>query len=338
MPYVASEMSRIPPPLFAWLAAAVLAGGRCALAESDEAGTNGASSYTPVHLNPVLYLPAQQEGRQLKKFADQYTAPPQIFSAPPPPQLMVVDPAVANQSPAQLQSRRKQADDQKNWMLLTPEEILGIKDDSKGPDDPEQNLSAEERYLKRLERSRMVTNNFPARSSLFENDWRKGSSLDDQFRQGNIWSRSAASYYSRTAPFNPLAPKAESNDNADHQLNPAGTPSPWASAWALPGDNPKPDPARVAEMERFRQILNPPEAPVVKPPDPFTGGTAREADPLFATPTAANPWGHGYAPLKDNVGRPVKPTLFTVPTTPVVSPGLHPSPPPWLDQPSILHF
>ena len=184
----------------------------------------------------------------------------------------------------------------------------------------------------------MTTNNSPAHSSLFENDWRKDSTLDEQFRQGNIWSRSAASYYSRTTPFDPLAPKADSNDTPDHQVNPAGTPSPWASAWALPTDTAKPDPARIAEMERFRQILSPPEAPAVKPPNPFAQGTTRDADPLFATPTTAKPLGQGYAPLKDNVGRPVKPSLFTLPTTPVVSPGFHPAPPPWLNQPSFPHF
>jgi len=331
-------MSRISPPLSVWLTAALLVGGRCALAEPQGSGTNDSDSYAPVHLNPVLYLPAQQEGRQLKKFSDQYTAPPQIFSRPAPPQMLVMDPAAAIQSPAEMQRRKKLADDQKNWMLLTPEEILGIKDESKSPDDSEQNLSAEDRFLRRLEQSRMTTNNSPAHSSLFENDWRKDSTLDEQFRQGNIWSRSADSYYSRTAPFDPMAPKAASNDTQDRQLTPAGAPSAWASAWTLPTDTTKPDPARIAEMERFRQILSPPEAPVVKPANPFAREATHNTDPLFDTPTAANPLGHGYAPLKDNVGRPVKPTLFSLPKNPVISPGFHPTAPPWLKEPALQHF
>ena len=227
--------------MFGWLAMLSLAGVWTASGQPDPAPvapTNpdnapGKGPANTVQLHRVIYVHAGDSGNllQQRKFVDQYAAPPQLFpvDATPDPQYMPPTIQISNEEIAR---QRHAADNDKNWMLLTPEEILGIKDETKGADDSEQNLSAEDRFLKRLEQSRMTTNNSPAHSSLFENDWRKDSTLDEQFRQGNIWSRSAASYYSRTTPFDPLAPKADSNDTPDHQVNPAGTPSPWASAWA----------------------------------------------------------------------------------------------------------
>ena len=320
--------------MFAGLALTLLAGCFCALAQPT-GSTNGASAYTPVHLNPVLYLPARQPQYDRKKFTDQYAAPPVLFQQPPDP-VRLIDPEMLQQrTQADLQRQKHQEDLRKNWMLLTPEEILGVEDkDKKWQDDPDQNLTAEQRFIKRLETARINTNAAADHATFYDNNWMQDNGLDAKFKDAGAFFRSSQSSFSKVRTFdNPAVA-----DAAFNQVTPQAPRSPWASAWSPPTeayssyDN-KPDPARAAEMERFRQILSPADP---APPKPLNAGSQTVG--FFTAPAAAsasasaNTLGHGYTPIKDNIGRPKPlPSLFASPyDKPVVDTARHPTLPPWL--------
>jgi len=324
-----------------WLAVMLLAGCLRVLGQPS-AATNDATSYAPVHLNPVLYLPLRQQQYDRKKFVDQYAAPPVLFSPPADP-TPLIDPAMLQtQSRADLQKQKHQEDLQKNWMLLTPEEILGVEDkDKKGQDDPDENLTAEQRFIKRLEVSRINTNAAADHAALFDNNWRRDNNLDSQFKDASSFFRSSQSSFSKVHTFdNPAAEDATFN-----QLPQQAPRSPWASAWSPPPEayssyNNKPDPAQAAEMERFRAILSPANP---APPKPLNAGSQTAgfySSPASASAASPSPLGLGYAPIKDNIGRPKPlPSLFASPNDkPAVDNSHHPAPPPWLVNRSVGTF
>ena len=317
-----------------WLAVTLLAGCVGAVAQPSNSPSSE-PSYAPVHLNPVLYLPARQQSYDRKKFVDQYSAPPVLFSQPADPTPLIDPAALQQRTQADLQRQKHQEDLQKNWMLLTPEEILGVEDNSKkGQDDPDQNLTAEQRFIKRLEVSRINTNAAADHASLFGSNWREDNNLDSQIKDASSFFRSSQSSFSKVHTFdNPAVEEATFNKQPQQAPR-----SLWASSWSPPTEtyssyNNKPDPAQTAEMERFRQILSPPNP---APPKQLNAGS--QSAGLYASPGTAsasasgNSLGLGYAPLKDNIGRPKPlPSLFASPNdTPVVNNSRHPSLPPWL--------
>ena len=335
-------MRLLSPSFSGWLAVLLLAGGRAVEAQ-PVAGTNIGPVYAPVHLNPVLYLPAQSQSFDRKKFVDQYAAPPVLFSQPAPAMTMVDPTALQTRTPADIQRQKHQEDLQKNWMLLTPAEILGVPEDKKGEDDPDQNLTAEQRYMKRLEMSRMDTNGTPAHTSLFDkSNWRTDNDYGSQLKNANGFFRGSQSSFSRVTTFE----KPVTADDGFRQLPQTAPPSPWASSWAPPAEvttlyeKNKLEQARVAEMARFRQILSPADLVNAKPLNAGNPTAGRRSDSQFPPASAVSPWGSGYVPVKDNIGRPKPlPSLFAAPSEkPPVDHSRHPSPPPWLAKPGGGNF
>jgi hypothetical protein len=210
-------------------------------------------------------------------------------SQPPPPI-----------SPEQAMRMQKFEDDQKNWTLLTPEEILGVPNEAKilGVPDPDadKNLTATERYLNRLDaedRAVSATNALREQNAaLLDGSGQNadGSGADSLFGtksdkvETDIWGR----------------PVSQPDPNDEDQKRDAI----WKSAFDHPPVAPKPDPQQVADMDRFRVLLGSiaPEKPVEasQPLQPI----APVVDPNMEQLPAFNPNGNSFTPVKENVYQP----------------------------------
>ena len=107
---------------------------------------------------------------QDNNLANQVHAPSSIFSAPPEPDQTFTPLPRSPLSAEEQRQLQKKLEDRKNWTLLTPEEILGVKKPEnyltpdQQPDAQDQNLTPMERYLKRQEQARLPV---PATNGLF---------------------------------------------------------------------------------------------------------------------------------------------------------------------------
>ncbi len=239
-------------------------------------------------------------------------------------------------SPASAEQWRKFLDGKKNWMLMTPEEVMGIPTPEKilGLTDPKEDpkMSAEERFLQRQERlsSSGATNGFHHPDAP---SW-SGDAETSLFRPADANTRFAQTL-GGTIP------------GADKTLNPLFNPNPnsppdigqkagsvWANPFGMAEPLPKPTPDQLAGMDRFRALMEPsvPE----KAPEP-----ARFALPLVATPDpnlqalpAYNPAGRSFSALESGIGRPMGLTPLPGLTGPRPVPAKKSAslvqPPPWL--------
>ncbi len=230
--------------------------------------------------------------------AGDYNAPRQLFNNPgpslPPPQ-----PLIINRDPAVEDALNKR----KNWMLLTPEQILGIKTPEeilgiKNPDDA-KNLSLEEKYLLRQSRAAAsAATNGRAGSLLGKNEANPfANSTEDQdyfsrggFAQPDDKTRSGATR-SFNQVFNPKLSDSFSGDERNRD-------SVWTSAFAQPTP-PKITPEQLADRERFRALMEP-----VSPPAAPAGYAPPVPSPYLQPQPKFNPAGNSYSPLENNAARP----------------------------------
>ena len=338
--------------MFGWLAMLSLAGVWTASGQPDPAPvapTNpdnapGKGPANTVQLHRVIYVHAGDSGNllQQRKFVDQYAAPPQLFpvDATPDPQYMPPTIQISNEEIAR---QRHAADNDKNWMLLTPEEILGVAPE-KAANDPDRNLTAEERYLKRNAAVQTGTNDSTGQLAAKKNDLTRGENNFDSFdrndnnrndNNGNSWSRNGQNRLT-------AADRQALGADAVARMTAEAPNSPWAnSIWGTPQTE---DPVQAAlkqkaDMTQFQHLLAP-ENPATK-----TGhfgeaaATPNVFNPQPNTPAQANTAAETYSLLKDNIGRPApKPTLLPPPTTKPSYYEEHrhkPEAPPWLSQPGI---
>jgi len=216
-------------------------------------------------------------------------------------------------SPEESRQWQKMLDEKKNWALSTPAEIMGVTTPEKilGLADPkhEDNLSAAERYLRRLDRAEMAaaTNHYSLRPEGFL----RGDTKSDPFgrnEEDTPFGRPKTALAAREAGtgsfFNPLADATpNSPDGSGREPD-----SKWANPFGLPAPLPKPSLEQVAEMERFRAMLET-AAPVEK--TPVFNQPSLTARPFGSAPPAPlfNPVGHSFTPLQSGIGKPtgVKP-------------------------------
>ena len=266
------------------------------------------------------------------KLSDSSRAPTPLFGrqpntgydllpgAKPPPPL----------SPEQARQAEKYFDDQKNWTLLTPAEIMGVPTVEKmlGIPDPDQNLSAEERHLKRRSQQRsMAATNALARWNHAGNqeDSPFGAPHGEQKR--NAAGELIVPNSQKTAG-GFLTGQADTVLTAEEERR---ANSPWVSAFAAPS-LPKPDRAQQAAMERFRAMMEPPA-----PEKPLVATLVVPApNPNFQPLPKYNPAGNSYRPVQDGIGRPTGlmplPTVTGVRPSSVNPPKAKPlvEPPPWV--------
>lgn len=206
-------------------------------------------------------------------------------------------------SPAEVKQWQKSEDERKNWTLMTPYEILKIPTPQQilGLPDPnhEENLSTEEKYIRRQERERnaSATNAMNRPDGFLKSDdnpfqSRKNDQQQPDQRNGML---SASRLGPGSAPLQPV----------DAARNPDSI---WHSAFNVIPQAPKPDPEQVAAMERFRAMMEP---PAVEKPAPVSG-IATPAAPVIghndhnmqAMPSY-NPAGSTFTPVQNTAGRPM---------------------------------
>jgi hypothetical protein len=227
--------------------------------------------------------------------------------------------------------------DKKNWLLLTPAEILGVKTPEKilgvterDAAGNEKKLTPLERYWERQNQVRMpMTNSFQTGNGLGR--WEipgqpeanganppTGRGLDTK----SIWERLMNS-----------APDAAAADAARQNQN---EPSVWQKL--LGGTRPEPvrapSPARLAEAARFQQLLGA-GSPTASAPPRRTDYSSRPvtADPIFGQ-QKLNPIGASFLPLSSGIGVPVGvmplPGIVASPLpAPISAPAWAPQRPPW---------
>ena len=235
------------------------------------------------------------------------------------------------------QERMKQLrEDQKNWALMTPEEIFGVTSSDTNAAAPGKNQSQIERYLERQKRfqagdTNSLRNDNPNSPGNFLHDRQSASAFDpDNNEPGNTapgWSRFIASDQEN---------RASTNQNENSGWNLFGSPQMQEMQQTT-----KPDLVQQAAMERFRQLLAPSSVAVVEatpsPNSSFFPSAKLMSDPNMTQPDfMPNPAGASFTPLANGIGKPTGLTPLpgiVVPNLPAVAvPAWMPQPAPWLSQ------
>jgi hypothetical protein len=244
---------------------------------------------------------------------------------------------------------QKKSDDRSDWVLQTPAEIMGVAPDQILPsgkrdkDDHQDKLTPLERYLERQ--------NYGSRSKLnpsrAQNSWRDESSQTnddnyspdyspDQLNTGlsDLQSSASPSQPLSSVPSTVTANNWGANPNQDSVwANVLGNPFPPQST-----PNPINSAQQQADMDQFRQMLNPGFTPVNTPTTVL--GSANSFKPQINSPVSSstqplvNPIGASFAPLNSGIGQPAP--LAQLPgitsqanTQSPLAPAWAPQPAPW---------
>jgi hypothetical protein len=264
--------------------------------------------------------------------AGDFNAPRQLFHDYTP-DLPLPKPLLLDESP----EAKAAMDRRKNWTLLTPDQVLGIQTPEEilgmvdKPD--EKKLSLEEQFLLRESRaSATAATNGRALNPL----WRQAEDANP-FADKN-----------KDADGNPLRPGAQNLEpgaryfnqllNAqDSETGPDGKPnSPWNTDFSQPTQL-KPSPEQLADMERFRALMEPSAPPPVVTPvmTRFAVAPVAGPDPFLQPTPAVNPAGRMVPSLENIFSRPTGinplPGISTPPPKPVATkPSWQAQLPPWL--------
>lgn len=267
--------------------------------------------------------------------AGDYNAPHSLFNDYTP-DLPLPKPIMRNNNDA---SVKDALDRQKNWTLLTPEQILGIQTPEQilgVPDrSGEKGLSLEEKFLLREQRSEAMTTSNSRAGNAY---WRETSddnpfAVKKQNDENNPYRQTTQPGLPGTRNFNPLFNLNEQSPGAVPEEKQR---SHWNSVFFQPSP-PKPDPEQVADMERFRALMQP-----SLPPDTAPGSTRYSAtpapapapDPYLQAVPVVNPAGRDIPPLANEYSRPTGINPLPAVSTPVpkpvaAKPSWQAQPPPW---------
>lgn len=320
---------------FRWLAAAVMAWAMLLPAHAQQSGqsiifsspqNDEASANAPALTPPAGALPnfpSAPSGLPGMNFN-----PPSGAEEFPRPQMI---------SPSERWRLQQLQQDKKNWMLLTPAEILGVNTPEKILGVTERDASGQEKRLTPLERywnrqneaHTPVTNAFQMGGSLGRWDLpgqAEANGANPPVLRGldtkSIWDK-----LMNSAPDAAAAEAARQNQNG-------------ASVWQkLLGDTPPepmkaPSPAKLAAAARFQQLLGA-TAPSAAPPATRATYSSRSitSDPIFGE-QKINPAGASYTPLSSGIGVPMGvaplPGIVTAPLpAAIATPAWAPQLPPW---------
>jgi hypothetical protein len=272
----------------------------------------------------------------------KFDAPLEDEPLPVPPQQAV--------SPAEVQRMQRRFDEQRNWALLTPEQILGLPTPEQILGVPDRdgfgrpkNETVLEQYYEREGQLRTRTNNdnYGAADLAPHGDFSGSQAL-----QMNTNSWFPAGGGSGNSPLmNQLFNTAQDNPTGPFQAPKGG----WSKSFNLPAPPLKPTPEQQAAVAQFQQLLQ---------PRSLSGGSAKVpalGSPLFSPPqTAPNPAsgqfattpvGASFAPLNSGIAMPMGTTPLpgllgpTNMTVQPVAPAWKPPLPPWMSsgpQPGVI--
>jgi hypothetical protein len=251
----------------------------------------------------------------------------------------------------------KEADKQRNWTLLTPEQILGVQtpDSILGIDKlhADRNLSLEDQYLQRLHRPATGGSAAGKTDSAAADKQDNLDSLNQRDLQpamnglgsGRLFKRSFdpgggfgpsvnadAGQAGQARDLSQLFNQANSQSSDQQTLN-----SPWTSPFAQPAQ-PKPSQEQIDSWNSFQALLNPNSPPGQTPkpaPVSFSDQTPSATDSYFQRQPQYNPAGSSVNLLEDNATLPTG--LQPLPgisgsslNQPLKQPDWKPQAPPWL--------
>jgi hypothetical protein len=252
--------------------------------------------------------------------------PPFSFNGPPvDTPLPVVAPVVSRAEALRLQD---QLDRRKNWMLLTPAEILGTTTPEKimGIQEHDaagrpKNLTALERYTERRNQPPPADTNANAFPTWNFSDKQPGTLNSIPGGLGS--SDKMAGSLLNSAPDNQLFAGQNGNHN-------------WSRLFDSPLPAPVVTPAQPTDMERFRQLLKPGSSSAAAPA--LSGMKISLPQTALSSglgQSALTPVGASFTPLNSGIGKPAEmpklPSIWSLSLTSPPSAAIWaPQPPPWL--------
>ncbi len=263
-------------------------------------------------------------------FGDTLQAPPPFsFSGPPVnPPLPVGVPVV---SPAEALRMQDLLDRRKNWMMLTPAEILGATTPEKIVGIQEHDAAGRPKISTALERYTERQNQTPpgnTNANAFPT-WNFSDKQPDTLNTipGGLGSPdNLASSLLNPAPDNQTLAGQNGNNN-------------WSKLFGSPSPSPVVTLEQQMNMERFRQLLKPGSSSTAAATTPSLSGIKMSL-PQTALgsgfgQSALTPIGASFTPLNSGIGKPAEmpklPGIWSLSlTSPPAAGAWGPQPPPWL--------
>lgn len=227
------------------------------------------------------------------------TATTPQFALPAPTVTPMMVPTFSAAQAAQI---KEAADKQKNWALMTPEEIFGVPTPEKmlGVDEKDRNQTTVERYYERQNRAK--TNGTSAYYQGYRND---PNNPDNPNKEDDMMSRNRG-LFSDVAD-NPNSGNREPNQffGSDNSAAPRGNSgqrtmnSLFPSAFESTATTPVRTPEQVSADADFQKLLSPQISP--RP------ALADNSSPFSTTPSQPSPpapIGNSYTPLSSGIGVP----------------------------------
>jgi hypothetical protein len=263
-------------------------------------------------------------------FGKTLQAPPPLnFSEPPVDTPLPVGVPVV--SPAEALRMQELLDRRKNWMLLTPAEILGATTPEKIMGIQERdaagrpkNLTALERYTARRDQTPPVNPNTNAFST-----WNFPYKQPDALNSipGGLGSpNNMAGSLFNPVPDNQIFAGQNGNNN-------------WSKLFGSPSPSPVVTVAQQTDMERFRQLLKPGSSSTAAAATPLLSGIKNSLPQTALSSglgqSALTPVGASFTPLNTGIGKPAEmpklPSIWSLSlTSPPSAAAWAPQPPPWL--------
>ena len=222
-------------------------------------------------------------------------------------------------------------DRRKNWMLLTPAEILGATTPEKilGIQEHDaagrpKNLTALERYTERQNQTPPVNTNANAFPTWNFSDKQPGTLNSIPGGLGN--PDNMANPLLNPAPDNQIFAGQNGNNN-------------WSKLLSSPSPSPVVTLAQQTDMDRFRQLLQPSPSSTAAAATPLLSGIKISLPQTALSSglgqSALTPVGASFTPLNNGIGKPAEmpklPSIWSLSlTSPPSAAAWAPQPPPWL--------
>ena len=240
------------------------------------------------------------------------------------------------------QKLQKRLERRKDWVFMTPAEIVGVttpekilKIQERDAAGKPKNLTPMERYNEREQAKNAGTNDsyFPNHSMPSRNFFgdRNNHTNAIPFNPTDNGLKNL-----RSTIFNNPLNTAPNND----LLKNPGEGTAWSKLVDFPALPPAPSPVQQADMDQFRQLLEPGSSPTPATTLAPGGTTFFQPQTLSAfgsIRSLANPAGASFTPLSSGIGKPAG--LESLPgitgqagSQSAFTPSLAPQPPPWMSQ------
>ena len=234
-------------------------------------------------------------------------------------------------SPAEALRMQELLDRRKNWMLLTPAEIIGATTPEKIMGIQERdaagrpkNLTALERYTERQNQTPPVNTNANAFPTWNFSDQQPDTSNSIPGGLGS--PNNLAGSLFNPAPDNQIFAGQNGNNN-------------WSKLLSSPSPSPVVTLAQQTDMDRFRQLLQPSPSSTAAAATPLLSGIKISLPQTALSSglgqSALTPVGASFTPLNSGIGKPAEmpklPSIWSLSlTSPPSAAAWAPQPPPWL--------